>query len=106
MVFIDPRSYEQYTLPKETVSDILPLMKEGDIYQVFTLEGKAVSLRPPLKVKLKVTQASAGARGNTVTGATKQVEVETGYRLQVPLFIKEGDTISINVETGQYVERA
>lgn len=106
LVFINPRTYEQITLPKEMAGNFLALMKEGETYQVYILENQAVAIRPPLKVKLKVSVSEAGVKGNTVTGATKEVEVETGYRLQAPLFIKEGDTISINVETGQYIERA
>ncbi len=106
LVFINPHSYEQLTLPMEMVSDFFPLMKEGNNYQVFVLDDQAVAMRPPLKVTLKVTHAEAGARGNTVSGATKEVEVETGYKVLVPLFIKEGDSISINVESGQYTERA
>ncbi len=105
LVFINPRTYEQLNLPQEIVSGFFPLMKEGESYQIFVLDDQAVAMRPPLKVNLKVTHAEAGARGNTVTGATKEVEVETGYKLQVPLFIKEGDTVAINVESGQYVER-
>jgi len=105
LVFINPKTYEQLTLPEDSVKDFLPLLKEGETYQVYVMDGQAVALRPPLKVRLKVVRSEAGAKGNTVTGATKEVEVETGYKLQVPLFIKEGDIISINVETGQYVER-
>ncbi|MGI5826523.1 MAG: elongation factor P [Patescibacteria group bacterium] len=105
LVFINPRTYEQLSLPKEMAGDFFPLMKEGEIYQVYVLDSQAVALRPPLKVRLKVTRTEPGAKGNTVTGATKEIEVETGYKLQAPLFIKEGDTVSINVETGQYSER-
>jgi elongation factor P len=105
LVFINAQTYEQLTLPKEMAGSFLPLMKEGETYQVYILENQAVALRPPLKVRLKVIASEAGAKGNTVTGATKEIEVETGYRLQAPLFVKEGNTISINVETGQYVER-
>jgi elongation factor P len=106
LIFINPRTYEQLELPLEMAGNFFPLMKEEETYQVYVLDGKAVALRPPLKVFLKVTYSEAGARGNTVTGATKEVVVETGYRLAVPLFIKEGDRLAINVETGQYVERA
>ena len=105
LTFIDPQTYEQLTLPKDTIGHLLRLMREGETYQVYVLNNQAVAIRPPLKVKLLVTRAEAGAKGDTITGAAKEVEVETGYRLQVPLFIKEGDTISINVETGEYVER-
>jgi elongation factor P len=106
LIFINPRTYEQIELPLGMTGDFFPLMKEGETYQVYVLDNQAVALRPPLKVFLKVIHAEAGARGNTVTGATKEVELETGHRLLVPLFIKEGDTLAINVETGQYVERA
>ncbi len=106
LTFMDPRTYEQFTLPNDIVGDLINLMKEGDSYQVYLLDDQPVSLRPPLKVRLTVVHAEAGAKGNTVTGATKEVELETGYKLQVPLFIKEGDIVSVNVETGQYGERA
>ena len=105
LYFIDPRTYEQIALPKDAVSDFFNLMKEGDAYQLYLLDGQAISLRPPLKVRLKVTKAEPGAKGNTVSGATKEVELETGYKVLVPLFIKEGDILSINVESGQYTER-
>jgi len=103
--FMNPRTYEQYSLPKVMANNFFPLMKEGENYQVYVLDNLAIALRYPLKVSLKVIHAEAGAKGNTATGATKEVEVETGYKLQVPLFIKEGDMISINVETGEYTER-
>jgi len=105
LYFLNPQTYEQLSLEKEMAGDFLKLMKEGETYQVYILENQAIALRPPLKVFLKVVRAEPGAKGNTVTGATKEVEVETGYKLQTPLFIKEGDTIAINVESGQYVER-
>lgn len=103
--FIDPRTFEQVALKKDIVGDFFPLMKEGEAYQLYILDGQAITLRPPLKVRLKVVRAEPGAKGNTVTGATKEVELETGYKVLVPLFIKEGDIISVNVESGEYVER-
>ncbi|HUV72115.1 MAG TPA: elongation factor P [Clostridia bacterium] len=105
LVFINPQTYEQSTLSRTLVGSFFQLMKEGETYQVYTLENQAIALRPPLKVKLKVVHAEAGAKGNTVTGATKQAQLETGHCLQVPLFIKENETIAVNVETGQYSER-
>jgi len=104
-VFINPKTYDQLALSREMIGDFLELMKEGETYQIYVLDGQPVSLRAPLKAKLLVTHAEAGAKGNTVTGATKEVEVETGFKLQVPLFIKEGDYISINTESKSYVER-
>lgn len=103
--FINPRTFDQFVLTKDMIGDFLPLMKEQDTYQVYVLDNQAVALRPPLKVRLKIAFCEEGAKGNTVTGATKEAELETGYKLQVPLFIKEGDMVSVNVESGQYVER-
>lgn len=105
LYFVDPRTYEQVTLKKDIVGDFFSLMKEGDACQLYMLDGQAIALRPPLKVRLKVTKAEPGAKGNTVTGATKGVELETGHKVLVPLFIKEGDIVSVNVESGEYVER-
>jgi len=103
--FINSRTYDQYVLTKDMIGDFLPLLKEQETYQVYVLDNLAVSLRPPLKVRLKIINTEAGAKGNTVSGATKEAQLETGYKLQVPLFIKEGDLVSINVESGEYVER-
>jgi elongation factor P len=69
-------------------------------------EDKALNVRPPASVRLKVIEAESAVKGDTVSGgAKKQVTVETGVTIAVPLFIKKGDTIAINPETGQYVER-
>lgn len=105
LALMNPKTYEQVNLPVEMAGSFFPLMKENETYQVFMLDGVAVALRPPLKVRLQIVHCEAGAKGNTVSGATKEAELETGYKLQVPLFIKEGDTIAINVETGAYTER-
>lgn len=103
--FVDPKNYEQFNLPIDMAGDYFELMKEGDTCQVYVLEGEGIAIRPPLKVKLKVTYTETGAKGNTVTGATKEAEVETGFKLQVPLFVKVGDVIAINVENRSYAER-
>jgi len=59
----------------------------------------------PIRVDLKVTDAPPAVRGNTVTGANKQVILETGAIINVPIFVKEGDIIKINTETEEYTER-
>jgi len=69
-------------------------------------EGKIIGLKLPIKVELKVVEAHPAVKGNTAQGATKEVVLETGATIQVPLFIDEGDIIKINTENGEYVERA
>jgi elongation factor P len=105
-VFMDNNTFEQFTVATYLIGDFTKYMKAGDVYQVLIHEEEAVGIRLPKKVRLKVTEAEEGAKGNTATGATKIVVVETGAKVTVPLFIKEGDTIAIDPENNSYVERA
>ena len=105
-VFMDNTSYEQFNIPAAMLGTYVHYLKPNDVYQVLINSEEAVGLRFPKKVRLKVTEATEGAKGNTVSGATKTVIVETGAVITVPLFIKEGETIAIDPETGTYLERA
>lgn len=104
-VFMDNFSYEQVTIPESMLEDFIKYLKPNDTYQVLVYGEEAVGIRFPKKVWLKVTEAEEGAKGNTATGATKTVIVETGAVITVPLFIKQGDTIGVDPETGSYLER-
>jgi elongation factor P len=103
--FMDNESYEQVEVPKEGLEDRQNWLKEGSTYDLIIYEGKSIDIKVPYKVVFTVTQASVGLKGDTATGATKPVTIETGYSLRVPLFIKEGDKVLVNTETGEYVER-
>lgn len=104
-VFMDNFSYEQCTISPEMIGDFVKYLRPNDTYQVLMFGEDAVGIRFPKKVWLKVSEAEDGAKGNTATGATKTVTVETGATITVPLFIKTGDTIGIDPETGAYLER-
>lgn len=67
--------------------------------------GKIIGLKLPIKMELKVVEAQDATRGNTAQGATKSVKLETGAEIQVPMFIKEGDVVRVNTETGEYTDR-
>lgn len=104
--FMDETSFEQFPLPKDQVGEITNYIKEGQTVDVLNYESKPVALSLPPKVNLKVTEAPPGVRGDTAQGTvTKQVILETGYVVNTPLFIKKGDTLRINTESGEYVER-
>lgn len=105
-VFMDNFTFEQASVSKTLIGDFIKYLKPNDTYQVLLHEGEAVGIRIPKKVRLLVTEADEGARGNTVSGGTKTVVVETGAHVIVPLFIKEGEVIAIDPETGSYVARA
>lgn len=104
-VFMDNFSYEQFNISEAMIEEFKKYLKANDTYQVLVYGEDAVGIRFPKKVWLKVTEADDGARGNTATGATKTVITETGAVVTVPLFIKEGNTIGIDPETGEYLER-
>jgi elongation factor P len=104
--FMDSESFEQFVLPKAQIGEISNFVKEDSDVEVLNFDGKAVSINLPAKVELKVTSAPPGVKGDTAQGSVyKPVTVETGYTVQTPLFIKEGDTIRVNTQSGQYVER-
>jgi len=105
-VFMNNRTFEQVTVPHDMIGDFSKYMRANDTYQVLVYEEQAVGIRLPKKVRLVVTESDEGAKGNTATGATKTVVVETGAVVTVPLFIKEGDVIAVDPETNSYVERA
>lgn len=105
LVFMDNASFEQVTLTQSLVGNFHQFLKEGETYQILTYEGNAVGMRYPKKVRLKVIEADDAVKGNTVSGAKKMVQLETGVSIAVPLFIKTGDIVAIDPETGQYVER-
>lgn len=105
-VFMDNASFEQFNISASMLGVYATYLKPNDVYQVLVNGEEAVGLRFPKKVRLKVTEATEGAKGNTVSGATKTVVLETGAVVTVPLFIREGETIAIDPETGTYLERA
>ena len=81
-------------------------MIPGVAYSVLFVEGKPVQIQLPAAISMKVTEASEGLRGDTASNAQKPVVVETGLRVQVPLFIKEGEVIRVNTTDGSYLGRA
>ena len=104
-VFMDNFSFEQCNISVTMLGDFIKYLKPNDAYQVLMYDEDAVGIRFPKKVWLKVTEADEGAKGNTVSGATKTVMLETGAVVTVPLFIKTGDTVGIDPENGAYLER-
>lgn len=102
---MDQTTYEQTTVSKDIIGDFHKFMKEGEIYQILIHENQAVGMRYPKKIRMKVISADDGAKGNTVSGAKKLITIETGVEIAVPIFIKEGDIISIDPLTGEYLER-
>lgn len=103
--FMDGETYEQFQVQREGLEDKINFMKEGDTYRVVMFESTPIGVTVPLKMVMEVTESPEAIKGDTVTGATKPVTTETGLEVKVPLFIKQGDKILVNTESGEYVER-
>ncbi|WP_394972080.1 elongation factor P [uncultured Croceitalea sp.] len=104
--FMNTDDYNQITLQKGTL-DAPDLLKEGEVVKVLfnTEDSMPLSVEMPASVILEVTESEPGVKGNTATNATKPAVVETGARINVPLFINEGDKIKIDTDKGAYLER-
>ena len=104
-VFMDTKTYEQFSIPIEGEKEKRDYLKDGENYQVVFWGETPIDIRLPTKMVFTVTEAEKAERGDTVSGATKVVTCETGLKVKVPLFIKTGDRILVNTETGEYQER-
>ena len=81
-------------------------MKDNMTITANIFDGEILTVAPPIHVVLEVTETEPGARGNTVSGATKPATLETGKVIKVPLFVEEGQLVKIDTRTGEYIERA
>jgi elongation factor P len=104
--FMDTKTYENISIKKDVIGEYANFLKEGDKCLVMKYDGRVINLKGNATVDLKVTEATPAVRGNTANAATKTVTVETGFKLNVPLFIEKGDMITINTETGTYSGKA
>ncbi|MDH4223572.1 MAG: elongation factor P [candidate division Zixibacteria bacterium] len=104
--FMDSKTYEQTILNVEQLGDYRWYLKENGEYRILFFEGKPVSLDLPASVILKIVETDPAIKGDSVTNITKSATLETGLKVKVPLFIKEGDSIKIDTRTGEYLERA
>jgi elongation factor P len=103
--FMDTETYEQTPLSAAALGDQIPYLKEGMKLVLSTYEGEALDVELPTTVDLEVVEAEMAIAGDTATGTLKKVTLETGLEVQVPLFVEQGDVISVDTRTGEYVTR-
>lgn len=103
--FMDTKSFEQTFLSEKVLGESKNFLKENINASVLFYNGKAIGVTLPNSVDLKVTKCDPGVRGDTVSGALKPAELETGYTVNVPLFINEGDVLKIDTRDGKYLTR-
>lgn len=103
--FMDNTSYEQFSVNPDVLGEYVKYLKEGIELTLLTDAGVPVTVDFPKKVTLKVTDSPPGVRGDTANSVTKEATLENGLVVRVPMFIKEGESIVINTDSGDYVER-
>ncbi len=104
-VFMDTGSYEQTRIPAEVVDEAANFLTEGATATVALHDGQPLSLELPASVVLTVTSTDPGVKGDRVAGALKPATLETGYVVQVPLFVEEGDRLKVDTRSGDYITR-
>ncbi len=103
--FMDPVSFEQFELSSDIIEDSADYMKEGDDLTLQSFNGNVINIELPKNVFLEVTYCEDAVKGDTTSSVLKDATVETGLKVKVPAFIKVGDVISVDTETGAYRER-
>ncbi|HHV55467.1 MAG TPA: elongation factor P [Firmicutes bacterium] len=104
-VFMDTKSFEQISLPREKLGDAPKYLKENMEIGLQMYQGEAIGVELPTFVELKVVQTEPGVRGDTAAGGGKPATLETGLVVTVPFFVEEGDVIRVDTRTGEYLSR-
>lgn len=104
-IIMDPTTYEQVGIPEDFLGDKKFYFKENIEIAVLTSGAEIINIELPTTVNLKVTECEPGVKGDTVSRSTKGAVLETGLKVQVPMFINQGDVVKIDTRTGEYIER-
>jgi elongation factor P len=104
-VFMDNDTYDQVTVPAATVGDAKDYMLEGMSVMLASNDGTPLYIELPTSVVLEITYTEPGLQGDRSTGGTKPATVETGYQIQVPLFLEQGTKVKVDTRTGDYLGR-
>jgi len=103
--FMDMETFDQPAISAELIGDSAQFLKEGVEVKLTFFENEALDVDLPTTIDLKVVKAESAVKGDTATGVTKKVELETGAEVNTPAFVEEGDVIRVDTRTGEYVTR-
>jgi elongation factor P len=105
--FMDSETYDQLTMPETSIADALRFMKDSEDVDVLYIDEQPADVQLPSAIDLRVTETEPGLRGDTASGGgSKPAVLETGTRIQVPLFVNVGDVVRVDTRSGEYVSRA
>jgi elongation factor P len=106
VIMMDSESFEQISLPADSVAEELRFMKENDTVQLLLVDGKPSALQLPASVELEVVDTEPGVKGDTVSNVTKPATLETGAVVTVPMFVNIGERIKVDTREARYISRA
>lgn len=106
LVFMDNETYDQITLPKESIGEGIKYLKENTVVNILRHNGRIIGIDLPNHIELEVTDTPPAEKGNTAQGGTKPATLETGAVVNVPFFIGVGDVIRVDTRTNDYLDRA
>jgi elongation factor P len=106
VVFMEDETYEQFSLPRKSLTQELEFIPPSTSVQILTVDGKPSGLQLPSSIELSVAETEPGVKGDTVSNVTKPAKLETGATVQVPLFVNIGDRIKVDPREGRYISRA
>lgn len=106
VIFMDDNTFDQVNVPLDMLGDNAQWLIEEVIYDVTFYKGQPIDVTPPTFMEMKITETAPGVRGDTASGRVlKPAIVESGAKVQVPIFIEEGEKIKVDTRTGEYVSR-
>lgn len=106
VVFMDEKSFEQITIPFENIGDTAQWLLDDHLYNIIFYNGSPVNVEAPTFIEMVITETSPGVRGDTASGRVmKPAIMESGAKIQVPIFVDQGEKIKIDTRTGEYVSR-
>ena len=103
--FMDSENYEQFEIPSDVIGEQKKFLKEEIEVGIIYFKENPINIKLPIKMDFEVVEAPPAVKGNTADGGSKQVTLENGIKINVPLFINTGDVVKINTDTGEYTER-
>lgn len=106
VIFMDETTFEQTKIPLESIGDTAQWLMDDMMYDILIYKGVPVTVEPPTFMEMRITETSPGVRGDTASGRVlKPAIVESGAKIQVPIFVEQGEKIKVDTRTGEYVSR-
>lgn len=106
VIFMDDKTFEQIKIPVESMGDNEQWLMEDLVYDILIYKGQPVTVEPPTFMEMKIIETAPGVRGDTASGRVlKPAIVQSGAKVQIPIFVEEGEVIKIDTRTGEYVSR-